>query len=528
MIKTLIAKELSQMAALFLNRGRSKSRVMPVVMGLLMVYLYGVFCMMFGFMCYTLCPPLKEAGLGWLYFALAGLLAVMLSVFGSVFAAKSSLYEASDNEMLLAMPIPVWILLLSRTVVLYISNLIFSSVVLLPAYVIWWVNGGLSPATVLACLILLLLLPLAGLVLSCLFGWLLALLGSKIRSKSLLTVLGSLIFIGVYMAVMTQMEGLLASLIANSGEIAGWMRGWGWLFAKMGEGASGSLPALLLFAALILAIAAGTYAFLSRSFLGIALNGHKSARARAKSGREDLRASSRTAALFGRELRHFLSSSGYMLNSGIASILLIIAAVAAIFQRDKLAILAEIPGVTGFLPLIVLGGVCLVAGMNTVTASAVSLEGVNLWQIRSLPIPAKDILRAKLYLHLFITHPAAWVGTLGLGIALGLGAAEILLLLVIVSAYVLLSACTGLLINLRFPNFHWVSETACVKQGMSVMLSMLAGWLGAALLTGLGALLVTLTGTLPGLALTAVLSGAGGFGMLYLIDHRGAAMFDRL
>ena len=59
---------------------------------------------------------MAAAGMGWLYFALMGLMAMFLGAFGSVFNTYSSLYLAKDNDLLLSLPIPVRIIMASRLV----------------------------------------------------------------------------------------------------------------------------------------------------------------------------------------------------------------------------------------------------------------------------------------------------------------------------------------------------------------------------------------------------------------------------
>ena len=61
--------------------------------------------------------------MGWLYFALMGLLAVLLGAFGSVFNTYSGLYLAKDNDLLLSMPIPVNTLMASRLLSVYLMGL---------------------------------------------------------------------------------------------------------------------------------------------------------------------------------------------------------------------------------------------------------------------------------------------------------------------------------------------------------------------------------------------------------------------
>lgn len=52
-----------------------------VLLALLMVYVIVVFFGMFFAMFSTLCKPLYEAGLSWMYFALAGIMATLAGIY---------------------------------------------------------------------------------------------------------------------------------------------------------------------------------------------------------------------------------------------------------------------------------------------------------------------------------------------------------------------------------------------------------------------------------------------------------------
>lgn len=65
---------------------------------------------------------LCEMGLTWLYFAMAGTMALALSMLGSVFMTQAQLYDAKDNERLLSMPIPPKYILLTRIAMLFTTT----------------------------------------------------------------------------------------------------------------------------------------------------------------------------------------------------------------------------------------------------------------------------------------------------------------------------------------------------------------------------------------------------------------------
>lgn len=135
MLKILLKKQMLELFHLFFRFGDGKKkRSKGAVFGyaFLMLYLVAVFFFQFYLMMNTLCAPLVSIGLDWLYFTLAGILALALSVIGSIFMTQSILYEAKDNEQLLSLPIPPRVILLARMLGLYLQNLLFCSLVLLP------------------------------------------------------------------------------------------------------------------------------------------------------------------------------------------------------------------------------------------------------------------------------------------------------------------------------------------------------------------------------------------------------------
>ena len=151
MLKILMKKQLTEIfRSYFYNPKTNKSRSQAAVAGyiaLFVVLMVGVLGGMFTMLALGLCGPLAAVGMDWLYFALMGLLAVLLGAFGSVFNTYSGLYLAKDNDLLLSLPIPVRAILASRLLGVYLMGLMFSAVILLPCVVVYWVEGTLSAAT---------------------------------------------------------------------------------------------------------------------------------------------------------------------------------------------------------------------------------------------------------------------------------------------------------------------------------------------------------------------------------------------
>lgn len=61
------------------------------------VIMTGVLGGIFAMLSKQLCAPMAALDMGWMYFALMGLLAILLGTFGSVFNTFSGLYLAKEN-----------------------------------------------------------------------------------------------------------------------------------------------------------------------------------------------------------------------------------------------------------------------------------------------------------------------------------------------------------------------------------------------------------------------------------------------
>ena len=140
MLKLLVKKQLTEIfRSYFYDQKKNKKRstgatiAFFILFALLMVVLLGG---MFTLLSLALCVSLVSAGMGWFYFTIMTLLALLLGVFGSVFNTYSSLYLSKDNDLLLSLPIPTDCIIVSRLLSVYLMGLMYSGVVMLPAFMI--------------------------------------------------------------------------------------------------------------------------------------------------------------------------------------------------------------------------------------------------------------------------------------------------------------------------------------------------------------------------------------------------------
>lgn len=528
MLRALLKKQAMEAVSLLLPKGgRGRSRGFLALYGLLMAYLAVVMGGMFTLTARTLCAPLAAAGLGWLYFALMGLTALTLGVFGSVFLAYAGLYQARDNELLLAMPIPPGKLLLARVSGVAATAYLMAALALAPAAAVYQVQMGFSPAALLGGVAVMLTLPLGATALSCLLGWVIALVAARVRHRSALVVALSLGGMGAYFWAITRLNQSLSLLLANSQAVGDGVRRALYPLYLLGRGMAGDLGAMVVTALGLLGVFALTLGVLSRGFVRLATARQAAPRRTYRAGRERQRSPGR--ALLGRELVRFWSSPTYLLNCGIGSIFLLIGGVAACVKATDLrVILAQIPALAGRGPLLACAAVGLLVFTAPVTAPSVSLEGRSLWVLQAMPVDPRRVLWAKLQLHLAVVGVPALVFAGCLCWALEAGALEGALTLALALGASLLAGEAGLAANLKLPNLTWTNETYPVKQGASVAVTLFGGWGLVAALGGVWLLVGQALGTAGFLALAAALVLGACLGLWAWLGRRGAEIFANL
>ena len=224
MVKTLLKKQmLESFSWLFYNAKSGKLRKGIGLLGNILLYVavFGIVAAMFFVMALELCEPLVAIGYGWLYFAIIGMVAIVLGAFGSVFNTHSTLYLAKDNDLLLALPIPVSKILFARISGVYLMGLMYELIAMVPALIIWFVYADLTVLGVIFSLLIPFVLSVFVLTLSCVLGWVVALVSSKIKNKSFITVILSLAFIAAYYFFYMRAYEMLMSIVTNAEAVGG-------------------------------------------------------------------------------------------------------------------------------------------------------------------------------------------------------------------------------------------------------------------------------------------------------------------
>lgn len=108
-------------------------------------------------------------------------------------------------------------------------------------------------------------------------------------------------------------------------------------------------------------------------------------------------------------------------------------------------------------------------------ASAISLEGKNIWILQSSPAKVKTILNSKIALNLTLHMIGYIISVFVFILKLDMNFIQIFNLIIVPICYSLFITVTGVALNKKYPNYEWESEMIVVKQSMPVILSGLTG-----------------------------------------------------
>lgn len=514
MLRVLLKKQLSEVFRSYFydakkNRMRSKGAIIAFFV-LFVAVMVGMLGGMFTALALTLCDALISVGMGWLYFVLMCGIAVLLGAFGSVFNTYAGLYLAKDNDLLLSLPIPVRTILTARLLNVYLMGAMYSAVVLLPTLIVYWAVAGATFPRIVCGILLMLTVTVFVLLLSCLLGWVAAKISLKLKNKSFITVLISLVFIGAYYFFYFKAQSAISDLIQNAEAYGTAIKGAAYglyLFGRMGEG---DWLCTALFVGVTAALFALIWTVLMRSFIGIATSTGSADKTRYVEKRAKQR--SAFGAMVLKELRRFASSANYMLNCGLGIVLLPASAVLFLVKGRVIFgaiddVLAARPGASAVLACLLL---CFVSTMNEPATPSVSLEGKSLWIAQSLPVRPETVLLAKAAMQALLATPPVLFASIAAAITTEGTIAVRLLAALFPSVFTLFYAVYCTVIGVKMPILNWTNEVVPIKQSGAVLITLFSGWAMAAI----PAVLYLLFGHLFGafwflLILCAVFAAAG-------------------
>ncbi|WP_300381391.1 hypothetical protein [Clostridium sp.] len=179
--------------------------------------------------------------------------------------------------------------------------------------------------------------------------------------------------------------------------------------------------------------------------------------------------------LIKKELAMYFSIPIYVTNTIIGPAIILLGGLATIFfKKEEILRVLNINFPEEFTLILVIGFLIAIISLSCTTNSSISLEGKNLWILKSLPLRTIDIFKGKIILNLILVIPITIIASIIFKFTLGYSFLELIYIVVISSIYATIIAILGIIANVFLPRLNWTSATQVVKQSFSVLLVMLA------------------------------------------------------
>lgn len=178
--------------------------------------------------------------------------------------------------------------------------------------------------------------------------------------------------------------------------------------------------------------------------------------------------------LFHKELSRYFRSPLYVMNTIAGAIFVLITSLLIFFIgtnyiADLLSLYIPLD-FSKLLPALIVMIMTVLSSTIMTTQSSISIEGKQLWIIKSLPVHAKTVFQSKIMMNLVLGIPFILVSSILLSIKIGIIYLPFLIILPTLAMF--FSSIHGLNLNLIYPKFDWEAEEEIIKRGMAVFISL--------------------------------------------------------
>ena len=407
----------------------------------------------------------------------ASLLSVLVCLFMSIYKASGYLFAFKDFDLLMSLPISKRSILTSKLFMIVVTNVCLSLIVGFPFLMVYGIKTSVPAIFYVLAILLLIIVSLVPVVIGAVISLLLGRVSSKSKHTNLILTVGSFIVFGALMIGMFSINSLTNNNISQIVDILKSFTAIYYPFGMFMDTLENlNIASLAVFGAISIVIYMLFVFAFSRSFKTINTKMQEQYKA-ANYKMTELKVQTKAVALFKKELSFFLSSFIYVFNMGFGVIMMVISTIMFIASRSQITkIFSAIPmniSMSILVTLVMSLSTCLCC----TTSPSISLEGKNIWIIKTMPIKVIDIFKGKMWVNIVVTAPIMTICTTILAIIFKFTFMEYILAVAIGCGYSVLIALVGLIINLHFPKMEWSAQVNVVKQSASVAIAVGAGFL---------------------------------------------------
>ena len=420
----------------------------------------------------------KESNVNILYVALlfAGISSILI-LLTSIVRTKA-IFISKDYDILRSMPIKKSDIILSKVFSLYLIELLYSSIIMIPNGIIISIFSN-NIFYLFSGIIISIFLPFLPIVLGTLFGLLVTIIFDRFKYGNII----SIVLYTIFFALIFFFSYKIGRM-SNDEEVVNTIYKLTSFFKYLN-------PSLFLIELsffnhwiygllfILSNIILGFLALFIISYFFDKVRTLTNSSFQSKKYNINIKNKGELKSLLQFEFKRYFSSKLYCINtisSGVVALLVVIGTITSLSsvnsQQDS-KFLEYINYYAPFTSLII----CFMIGITTPASSAISIEGKNMWFIKSLPINYKNYYKSKIILSTSVLALFTLVSSISLIIYLHPNILDSLFIIFIPIMYVFLVSCIGFRINLSFYKFNWLNEAEVVKNSKSVVISMLVSFL---------------------------------------------------
>ena len=426
--------------------------------------------------------PLAKVHFEYVLLTLFVLLTSIMTLIEGIYKASNLLFNCKDDDLMFSLPIKKNTVLFIRILKFYIFELLYNTLFLLPAMVVYITNVKVSASFYLTSFIALLILPIIPIVISCIIGGIISLASSKFKLQNIAQIFITMIFLLAVLYISFNLQDIISNIAKNATSLND-------IVTKVYYPAGAyiklitefNIKDLLIFVISHLSIFWIMIILLGKVYFKINSK-VKTVKTSYISTSYKVQTNKPMIALIKKELNKFISSPVFVINAGFGLVLYLVGCIFisinfenTVQMLSKQGINLTIQNIKSYIPLIHFGLICFSSLMSSITSSMISLEGKTINILKSLPVKPYKIIISKVYTAVLIMLPFILIGNLIMFITFQFSIIEILMISISSIVLPLVSELIGIIVNLKYPKMNAANDTEVVKQSMSSMVAVLSG-----------------------------------------------------
>lgn len=469
---SLLKAILTQDMSIFKYRTKSDNKLFKLFVPLLLFSLVS-FCI--GLYAYKIAEVLVPHNLTHVMLVIFLGITTLITYIEGIYKSMTIVFDSKDNDLLFSLPIKKTTILFVRIFKLILYQYIFNLMYILPAYAIYCYFEKPSFIFYPLAILMILLIPLIPTLIACLAGYLAKVIFSGKKKNKIMQTAFSLAFFLVVFYFSYQSQGLTEDIIpslVNLSEKILLYYPIG-LYMKLINNPSiiGVIKLILVNVvpfALFIYLASIFYSkIISKSKNMVVKHDHKEAKIKTKSP---------ILSLANKELRKYISSPVYMMNTLFGLLLMVVGTVALCIKGDQVIATLVTNGVKSLsIDTLFYLFITIIGGFTTISSSSISLEGKTINITKSLPVSIVDIFKSKILFCYIIELPFMLLSLVIYIIFYKPKLMIILAFILIIILVIFITSVIGLIFNLKYPKLNYTNDSEVVKQSLSVMISLFFG-----------------------------------------------------